>query len=200
MQRRSTLSRPKKIALIVVLIFTSLVLLSLLVVQTEISTQQSKIYSSTERIEARPVGIVFGAGVYTDGPGREVRARLDTALALYESGKVQTLLLTGGPDEVRIMRSYVEQHNVPTNLITDDVGGIRTYHSCYRAVHTFGVTEAILISQPEYLPRTLYLCNSLGLQAIGLSAGTVQYGLWDGFWNGSREYFAQLRAWFEVTL
>lgn len=76
--------------------------------------------------------------------------------------------------------------------------GRRTYDTCYRAKEVFGVTSALLVTQKFHLPRALFLCNALGLDASGVEANNRR------FWRGSmlswnvREQFATVGAFPDV--
>lgn len=120
------------------------------------------------------VAIVPGAGL--DGKGQPslfLRERLDGAIALYRAGKVDGLLLSGDNrvstyNEPAAMRAYALSHGVPPGAITLDYAGFDTYDTCYRARHIFGVQSAVVVSQSYHVPRAVYLCRSLGIDATGL--------------------------------
>jgi vancomycin permeability regulator SanA len=59
---------------------------------------------------------------------------------------------------------------VPAEDIVLDYAGRRTYDTCYRAAEIFGVEEALLVTQSFHLPRALYACNHLGVDATGVAA------------------------------
>jgi SanA protein len=131
------------------------------------------------------VAIVFGAGLRRDGtPTPILRDRVDTAASLYFSGKVEKLLMSGDNqfltyNEPEAMRQYALSLGIPDEAIVLDYAGRRTYDTCYRAKAIFKIDEALLVTQKFHLPRAIFLCNSLGLQALGVEANTRQ------FWRGS---------------
>jgi SanA protein len=138
--------------------------------------------------EAAPqkrVAIVFGAGLRRDGtPTPILRDRVDTAASLYFSGKVEKLLMSGDNqfltyNEPEAMRQYALSLGIPDEAIVLDYAGRRTYDTCYRAKAIFKIDEALLVTQKFHLPRAIFLCNSLGLQALGVEANTRR------FWRGS---------------
>lgn len=189
----------KHLGAILLLLIIIVVLLPLLVVHQITTTEQNKIYTSVDTIPARPVAMILGAGVTQDStPGLMLTDRLEAGVKLYKVGKVQTLLMTGGEVEVTIMRRYAQQHGVPSSAIITDNSGLRTYDSCYRAGHDLNISDAIVVTQEYHLPRTLYLCNSLGVNAVGLKAGGDNYG--QDSWNHFREFFAQIEAWTDVNV
>lgn len=136
------------------------------------------LYREVAAVPRRRVAIVFGAQVLPGGRLSDALAyRVDAAIALYRAGKVEQLLLTGDNrtpdyDEPSAMRDYALARGVPTAAIVLDHAGLRTYDSCYRARAVFGVgaNEAILVTQEYHLPRALFTCNELGLQALGFAA------------------------------
>jgi vancomycin permeability regulator SanA len=152
-----------------------------------------------EYAQPAPAAVVFGAALRRDGrPTAVLRDRLDAAIALYHAGAVQTLLLSGAGAEPASMQAYAVAQGVSPEDILVDEGGLRTYDTCYRAVHTFGLEEAVLVSNHFHLPRALYLCEQFGLDATGAWADESRY--WRGAlvaWN-IRETLATLAALWEV--
>lgn len=127
------------------------------------------------------VAIVYGAAVLRNGRLSAVlRDRMDTAIHLYESGKVDKILLSGesrqtGYSEPLAMFYYAVQRGVPDSAIDLDHGGNRTYDTCYRARQEFGVGQATLVTQEFHLPRALYTCERLGIDAVGVIADQRHY-------------------------
>ena len=115
-----------------------------------------------------PVAIVFGAGYWPSGRLSDALAdRMETAIALYQAGKVNKLLLTGDNrfadyNEPAAMADYALARGVPREDLVLDYAGRRTYDSCYRAQAIFGVEQALLVTQAFHLPRALFTCNRLG--------------------------------------
>jgi len=75
-----------------------------------------------------------------------------------------------------------------------DFAGRRTYDTCYRARHIFGVDRPILVTQRFHLYRTVFTCNMLGEDAVGVPADQREYNL---IWS-LREIPASLVAVWEV--
>jgi vancomycin permeability regulator SanA len=194
--------RPLKWLLVVLFVVAILALSPFVIVQLIKFTNQSRIYSDVPAIPARPVGIVFGAGLNRDGsPSRMLADRLDGAIALYKAGKVEKLLLTGDEVtnlEISAMRTYAIQNGIPEAKILTDRAGLRTYDSCYRAIHNFNIKSAILVTQGYHLPRALFLCNGLGIDAVGLKAGQDSYPNQD-YYN-QREFLATFLSWIDLTI
>jgi SanA protein len=134
-----------------------------------------------EESPSRRVAIVFGAGLRRDGtPTTILRDRVETAVRLYFDGKVEKILMSGDNrfdyyNEPESMRQYALSLGAPADAIALDYAGRRTYDTCYRAKAIFGVESALLVSQKFHLPRALFLCNRLGLDAVGVQANQRRY-------------------------
>lgn len=133
-----------------------------------------------EAVPHRPVAVVFGAQVYPSGRLSAMLAdRVQVGARLYQAGKVKALLLTGDNhvdtyNEPEAMRRYALELGVPDEAIVLDYAGFRTYDSCYRARDVFKVSSAILVTQDFHLDRALLICDSLGLDAVGVAADFVR--------------------------
>jgi SanA protein len=96
------------------------------------------------------------------------------------------------------MRQYALSLGVPDSAIALDFAGRRTYDTCYRAGAIFGIHEAILVTQQFHMPRALFLCNALGINAYGVEANNNHYRkLSLLLWN-FREQIATVGAFIDV--
>lgn len=152
----------------------------------------------------RNVALVFGAGLWADGSPTPVLAdRVATAAELYHAGKVHVLLMSGDNsyidyNEPQAMLEYAVAAGVPADAIVLDYAGRRTYDSCYRALHIFGVQEAILVTQAYHLDRALYTADRLGIDAVGVPADQRSYVYIRRYrW---REVAATLAAWWDLNI
>jgi len=153
-----------------------------------------------------PVALVLGAGLNRDGtPGVVLRDRVDTAVELYKSGSVEKLLMSGDNsspfyNEPGAMYHYALSLGVPEEDIVLDYAGRRTYDSCYRARAIFGLEKLVVVTQAYHLPRALFLCNALGIEAYGVTADyssylRSRYTIW---WL--REILATINAYWDVFI
>jgi len=165
----------------------------------------NRIYQTNESPSKR-VAIVFGAGLRRDGtPTAILRDRVETAANLYASGKVEKILMSGDNrfenyNEPESMRQYALSLGVPAQAIALDYAGRRTYDTCYRAKAIFGVDSALLVSQKFHLPRALFLCNALGLDAAGVEANQRHYRRLALFLWNFREQLATIGAFLDVYI
>jgi SanA protein len=131
---------------------------------------------SVKDVPSKRVAIVFGARVLRDGsPTPALKDRVTTAADLYLAGKVEKLLMSGDNrfvdyNEPQGMKDYALSLGVPAEAIVLDYAGRRTYDTCYRARDIFKVQEAILVTTDYHLARSIYICNTLGVSAIGVPA------------------------------
>ena len=159
---------------------------------------------TVERVPPKRVALIFGAGYWPDGTLSPIlEDRVYTAVELYRLGKVQKLLMSGDNrfvnyNEPQQMRRYARQLGVPDEDIVLDYAGRRTYDSCYRARHIFGVTDVILVTQSYHLDRALFTADRLGLVAVGVAADRRPYLYIKRYWW--RELLATAKAWWEVTI
>jgi vancomycin permeability regulator SanA len=141
-----------------------------------LSTQGVR-FGQGERVPARPVALVLGAGLQPDGTlSGALAQRVDVAVRLYRAGLVRALLMSGDHstvdhDEVDAMSSAAQAGGVPASAIVTDHAGFDTFSSCYRARHVFGVRGAVVVSQGWHLPRAVWLCRQQGIDAIGAATG-----------------------------
>ena len=164
----------------------------------------SRFIYAAQETPPRRVAIVFGARIYPDGRlSAMLRDRVETAVQLYHAGKVQKLLMSGDNrfadyDEPGRMRDYAISRGVPAEDIQPDYAGRRTYDTCYRAKAIFQVDSVVLVTQNFHLPRALFTCRNLGLDAVGASADLQTYQIISIRWSQARELLATDAALVDV--
>jgi SanA protein len=146
--------------------------------------------------------IVPGASIISSSTLSAVlRERAVGALALYDAGMVKKILVTGDNaalsyDEVEPVGKYLEAHGVPARDVFLDHAGFDTYSSMYRAKAVFGVSSALIVSQPFHLPRAVFIARALGIDARGVEAGAGEPYVF----NQLREIPATLKALFDLAV
>lgn len=150
----------------------------------------------------RVYGVVLGASVdlATSEPGIALRDRLDTAIDLLRSRTIMGVVVTGDDgkwksNEIKGMVDYLHSKNVPDEVIFVDGGAYRTYESCMHLKEK-GFTNVLLITQQFHLPRALYLCNKIGVDADGVIADKQWYSQYLYYWG--RDFLASPFAYFDV--
>jgi SanA protein len=184
-------------------ILAVIILMFPLLWRTLVQRTYSPLIFGPQSVPKGRVAIVFGAAVLRNGrPSTVLRDRLDTAIQLYTAGVVDRLLMSGdgnsySNDETSVMQLYAQNRGVAPHDIQIDPGGIRTYDSCYRAKKVYGVDEAVLVTQMFHLPRALFTCNQLGVDAVGVAADQRHYRAQR--WYSFRETLATIVALTDVV-
>jgi SanA protein len=147
--------------------------------------------------------VVFGAAIRNGQPTTVLRDRLDKAVELYRRGGVTHLILSGDGraedyDEPGAMQRYAMQQGVPETAITLDRAGLRTFDSCFRLREIYQIQQAVLVTQAFHLPRALFTCELLGIDAIGVAADKRVYR--SAGWYDLREFFALTVAAWDVLV
>jgi len=191
--------------LIALLVLVIAALTALWVLRATIHAQAApRIYAQLADAPSAPVALVLGAGLWADGsPTPALRDRVATAVDLYRAGKVKKLLMTGDNrrvdyNEPAAMQTIALQLGVPSEDIVLDYAGRRTYDSCYRAKEIFEVKHVIIVTQRFHLDRSLFLCDALGVPAVGVVADRRVYQTLP--WWELREALATVAAWWDVNI
>lgn len=157
------------------------ILLFAIIYSNLVNVYSEKIYEDTNSVEKQQFAIVFGASVDQNGnPSKMLEDRVNKAVELYKQGVVQRILISGKDSyvnfsEVEVMKEILLRNNIPDFVIIEDNKSQRTYDTCYRAKKVFNLNKAILITQNFHLPRALYICNSLGVNSVGVPADSGVY-------------------------
>lgn len=168
-----------------------------------ISDNRPLIYDDWQVTPHAQAALLLGARVYSDGRLSDIlKDRADTALDLYNAGKVEKILVSGDHgqttyDEVNAMRDYLLAAGVAPEDLFLDHAGFDTYDSIYRAKHIFEAKSVLIVTQDFHLPRALFIARGVGVEAYGVSADRHQYVM--ARYNELRESLARIKAYFEVA-
>ena len=125
--------------------------------------------------------LVLGCLVKSDGvPSDMLSDRLRRGVELYDLGAAPKLLMSGDHgrvdyDEVDAMKRYAVDAGIASADIFMDHAGFSTYESLYRARDVFQAKKLIIVSQDYHLYRALFIAQSLGLEAYGVSSDYRNY-------------------------
>lgn len=141
------------------------------------SAATGRIFRSVDQISQNDVGLVLGTGKTTarGNPNLHFKQRIAAAAALYHSGKVRHLLVSGDNhiasyDEPTDMLNALVAAGVPTNAITCDYAGFRTLDSVVRANTAFGLKKFTIVTEEFHCPRALWIARQRGLDAVAFAA------------------------------
>ena len=140
--------------------------------------------------------LVLGAKVHEGGRLSDMlRDRMDTAISLYESGKVGKLLLSGDGrgewSEVKYMKLYAMEKGVPEEDILLDPEGYSTYETMQRARDVYGLEYIVAVTQRYHLYRAMYIARDLGMETRGASADLDIYA--GQLYRDLREVLARIK-------
>jgi len=127
-------------------------------------------------VEPTAVALLLGtARTHQGRPNQFYRARIEAAAALFHSGKVRGILVSGDNatryyNEPIVMQKDLIALGVPAEFITLDYAGFRTLDSVVRAKEVFGVDRMIIVSQRFHAERAIFLARHFGIEASGLAA------------------------------
>jgi len=117
--------------------------------------------------------VVLGAAQYNGAPSPVLRARLETAAELYQSGDVQIVVLTGGRQEAdrtteaKTGYDYLKDEiGIPDENLRLEVQGSSTYESLAataRFLKTDEVVEVVLVTDPYHAKRSQLVAEEVGL-------------------------------------
>lgn len=149
------------------------------------------------------VGVVFGAKLNADGtPGTYLKDRLDTALDLYYSDKIDIIIISGERlnqnfNEIDVMEKYILENGVPIERTYLDTGGLDTYSTVYRVKHIFQFDKVIYITQNFHLTRATFLGKMMGVDCVGYNADGSKYKNLNE--HKFREVFANIKAMLDFS-
>jgi SanA protein len=191
---------------------TSLALIALLLLgMLAISILDHKIKQSTKALTYTTIhdlpdvhtAIVLGASVRSNGElSVMLRDRVETALFLYNEGKVKRFLLSGDNsaknyNEPLAMKKYLTERGVPQDHIYLDYAGFDTYDTMYRSKAVFQVESAVIVTQGFHLPRAIYIAQNMNLDYTGFCRDTRSYAHQN--YNAKRELLANVKAYLELV-
>lgn len=164
-----------------------------------------RLHSDPATTPPHDVALILGTSDRLPGGGPNLffQHRMAAAAALYESGTVQHLLVSGDNrsefyNEPRTMQRALVALGVPSEAITLDYAGLRTLDSVVRAKEVFGQQRVLIVTQRFHNHRAVFLANRLGLDAHGFNAEPVH--LPRGLRTRLREWLARCKAVLDVTI
>jgi uncharacterized SAM-binding protein YcdF (DUF218 family) len=133
--------------------------------------------------------VVLGAAQYNGNPTGVFRARLDTALQLWNDGYAPLIVLTGGKmpgdayTEAETGAQYLFDRGVPPSALLWENEGRDTWQSMQgvdEVLDGTGVESLIIVSDGFHLLRTELMARSLGFSASGAASEGSPIRAWSG--------------------
>jgi len=119
--------------------------------------------------------VVLGAAAWGRKPSPVYRERIKEAIALYESGRVQYIVFTGGtpaadyPTEGQVGREFAIGHGVPATAILVETTSRTTWQNLANAkelIAPAGIQSVLLVSDPLHMRRAMAMASKLRLPAM----------------------------------
>lgn len=146
---------------------------------------RGRIHHSIDTLPTHGVGLVLGASkTLKNGQANlHFKHRIEAAAALYHSGKVRHLLVSGdnhtrGYDEPTDMLDALTAAGVPADAITRDHAGFRTLDSVIRAHTVFGLSRFIVVTENFHCSRAIWIARRHHLDAVAYAAPDVSNASW----------------------
>ena len=187
-------------------IIVFIIFILLLAVRAAVILWSKNLIKPISELETYEAGIVFGAGLEKTGiPSKVLLERLQSAVMLYQTGKISKVLMTGDNRDIYYnepvaMKMAAQSLGIQESDILTDPNGHRSFDSCRNAIEKFNIRQAILITQPFHLPRVLWTARKVGIQAIGFAADHEAHRIDDILWWHIREIPATFKAIIEGNI
>lgn len=149
-----------------------------------LNAQQVLDYSELNPDASGDAAVVLGAAVYRERPSPVFRERINHAIDLYQQGRVEAIIFTGGLGmgdllaESEAARNYAIAAGVPSSDIWIETVSINTYQNLEQAqqiVEAQGFEHVVLVSDPLHMRRAMEYAADLGLQAVSSPTPTSRY-------------------------
>lgn len=150
------------------------------------------------------IALVLGAGVGENGEAsRVLKDRVMTSIDLYRAGRVQLLLMSGDNRsshlfETDVMKKLALEQGLSPEVVLTDPQGYRTFESCQNFKKLYPNQEALIVSQAFHLDRALFICEKVGVKALGVKADQSDYSTSSKLLWQLREIPASLKAWWDT--
>ena len=167
-------------------------------------TAKEFVFSSTDAIPYKRVGLVLGTAKYLADGNENLyyRYRIEAAVKLYKSGKVDFFLISGDNsrtdyDEPTTIKNDLIAQAVSAEKIYLDYAGFRTFDSVIRCKAVFGESNITVVSQPFHNERAIYIARHHDIAAVGFNAQdvTARYG----FKTQCREKLARVKLLLDIA-
>ncbi len=126
--------------------------------------------------------LVLGAG-YIDNstPSNILADRIAQGVEAYEKLDSGKMLMSGDSEypemhnETGVMKKYAMSLGVDESDIIEDVYGINTYDSIWRARYVYGAQTLVICTQRFHLYRAVYIARKLGMTVYGIDCTERDY-------------------------
>lgn len=169
------------------------------------SSTQHFTFSDLQQIPYNKVGLVLGTSksLGFQQPNLYFNYRIKAAAALYRSGKVDFLIVSGDNsvlryNEPRDMKESLVEAGIPEEKIFLDYAGFRTFDSVIRTKEIFSQSSFTVISQQFHNERAIFIARYEGMNVVGFNAQDVD--AYSGFKTNLRESLARVKVFIDLYI
>lgn len=128
--------------------------------------------------------VVLGAAAWDKRPSPVFQERINHAITLYQSGRVDKLVFTGGTPkkgfmtEAEVGRRYAIKQGVPPNRILFESTSRNTYENLLNIrplLRANDIDTIIIVSDPYHTARAAVIAKDLGMDAKTSGTPTSRY-------------------------
>ncbi|OWY39070.1 multidrug MFS transporter [Xenophilus sp. AP218F] len=147
-------------------------------------------YGSDVDEPAADAALVLGAAAWGNKPSPVFRERINHAVKLYKSGKVQWIVFTGGtpepgyPSEADVGRAFAAKQGVPMRVMLAETESRTTWENLSNARdlgNQFGIRTFLLVSDPLHMRRAVLMASDLGLRAYPAPTQSSRFRTWSSW-------------------
>ncbi len=142
-----------------------------------------RLLTNTRQILGAEVGLVLGTSKsLSNGESNPFfDKRIEAAVTLYRSGKVEKLLLSGSKDSIYYneaidMKEALVKKGVKASAVILDANGDRTLSSLARLRDIHGFDQCVIVTQKYHAYRALFLADHLDIEATCFIAESPDFG------------------------
>ncbi|NNM28753.1 MAG: YdcF family protein [Akkermansiaceae bacterium] len=130
------------------------------------------------------VAVVLGAAAYHKKPSPVFEERINHAINLYKSGRVEQIMLTGGFGEgapfaeSEVARLYCLDKGLPESALLMETRSKTTWENLREAkpiLEENGWKSALIVSDPWHLKRAVAMARHLGIEAHPAGTPTTRF-------------------------
>lgn len=121
------------------------------------------------------IAVVLGNKVELDGqPSNRLKARLEKSIELYIEGYFKYIIVSGGIgkegfDEAKVMKEYLMNKGIPSEVIFEDSNGYNSYMTAENSrdiMQELDLESVMVITQYFHITRTKLAFNKLGFENV----------------------------------
>ena len=141
-------------------------------------------YGKTDEKAPSDVAIVLGAAVWDGEVSPVYRERINHAIALYEDGFVDYIILTGGfgegsyKSDSQVAKEYALSQGVPEERILIEEKSTITEENLEfskEVMEENDLETAIIVSDPLHMKRAMLMAEDYGINAVSSPTTTSMY-------------------------